>query len=436
MTNSAEMPNSREAEEALLGSVLIHPEIYLLLDIEPRDFFRPCNREIWQVFGELDQIDYVSVVERLRAKKKLDSVGGPAYITGLANACVSSMHAEEYAKTVRDYSRRRGLILLANEIIKTSFDTGKDIQAQTPSFINSIVDASRINDGAISIREIMSQLYDETSERARNPRDIWGLKTGFPKFDILTGGLQKTELMLLAGEPGVGKSILAMQMGIQMGSEYPGAIYSMEMGKMQLARRLASGKSKIQTRSLKTGRMKDNDWADFTLAMEKLTGLPVFISDSSNWTTTSLRADLARLKAQHGIEWFVLDYMYLLNDGAGSDEIERTSLASKGLKQICKDLDLAGIAVHSLNKTGIGQDTMPTNQSIRGSGQVVYDADLIVYLTKFKPCDIIQESIPANEKENLRSLFFGKGRELEEPNKFIQLVKQPGYPLFGEMEKQ
>lgn len=435
MTYTKELPNSPEAEEALIAAVLIRPDLYITLDVEPQDFFQVRHKQLWQVFGELDAIDYVTVTERIKAKGQVDSVGGPQYLTGLLSRNVSTYNAEEYAVTVRGYARRRGMILLANEIVTSAFDTGIDIEAATPQFITKIVDASRVNAGAVHVGEIMSRLYDETEERSRNPRDIWGIPSGFSRFDRVTGGIQKGESMILSGEPGVGKSIMGMQLGLQLANKAPGAIYSMEMGAMQLARRMVSGIAKVNTRNIKTGRLQDNDWTKITSAFEHIEKKQVFISDGAGWTTTSLRADLARLQALHKIEWFVVDYLYLLNDGAGKDEIERTALASKGLKQICNELQLAGIVIHSMNKSQMGMDGKPGNQSLRGSGQVIYDADLITYLTKFKPMDLKDEMIPQPEQENMRTLWFGKGRELEDHRKYIHFVKQTGYPLFGEMEQ-
>lgn len=428
-------PHSQEAEQALIASVLIRPDLFVMLDIEPRDFHQVKHQQIWQVLSELDSIDFVTVCERLKAKNKLDAVGGSEYITSLLSSRVSSLHAEEYAETVRDYARRRGLLDLSNEIAKAAFDTKTPVATRTAEFITSLVDASRTAAGAVHISGIISKLYDEVEERSRNPKDIWGIPTGFPTLDKLTGGMQLTELMMLSGEPGVGKSILGMQMGIQMAATCPGAIYSMEMGEKQLARRMLSGIARIPTRNIKTGRLQDDDWTAIVKAIEKLEKLNLFISDSSGWTTTSLRADLARLKAQYGVQWFVVDYLYLLNDGAGNDEIERTALASKGLKQICMDLNLSGIAIHSMNKSEMGKNGVPGNQSLRGSGQIIYDADLIAYLTKYiaKPGDF---SIDNSQQQNMRTLTFGKGRELEDHKKYFHLIKQSGFPLFGEVEER
>jgi len=433
MTYAKELPHSNEAEESLIAAVLLRPDLYITLDIEPMDFYQVKHKQIWQVFGELEAIDYVTVTERLKAKNQLDKIGGAQYLTGLLGSSMSSYNAEEYATTVRDYSRRRRLIILAGDIVGSAYDTGISIEEKTPEFITKIVDASKVNSGAVPIGEVMSRLYDEVEERSRNPRDVWGIPTGFSSFDRVTGGMQKGESMILSGEPGVGKSIMGMQLGLQLANKAPGAIYSMEMGAMQLARRMVSGIAKVNTRNIKTGRLQDNDWTKITNAFEYIEKKRVFISDSSGWTTTSLRADLARLQALHKIEWFVVDYLYLLNDGTGKDEIERTALASKGLKQICNELQLAGIIIHSMNKSQMGQDGRPGNQSLRGSGQVIYDADMITYLTKFKPMELKDEMIPQPEQENMRTLWFGKGRELEDHRKYIHFVKQTGYPIFGEV---
>lgn len=432
MPDIQELPNSREAEEALIASVLIRPDLYVTLDVLPQDFFQVKHQRIWQALGELETIDYVTVVERLKAKNQLDGIGGSAYITNLMTSRASSMHADEYAETVRDYARRRGLIRLAGDMAKAAYETGHPIHERTADFITGIVDASRQNNGARHVSDVVSALYDEIEERSRNPQDVWGLPTKFPTFDKLTGGLQKSELMILSGEPGVGKSILGMQIGMQVAETAPGVIYSMEMGAMQLVRRMLSGEAKVSTRSIKTGRLKDTDWSKITNGTDNLAVMNLYISDSSGWTTTGLRADMARLKALHGIEWFVLDYLYLLNDGAGKDEIERTAIASKGLKQICMDLNLAGIAIHSMNKQHMGSEGIPGNQSLRGSGQVIYDADIITYLTKFKPMTPKEDWIQEDERDNMRTFWFGKGRELEDSKKYFHMVKQPGYPVFGE----
>ncbi len=186
---------------------------------------------------------------------------------------------------------------------------------------------------------------------------------------------------------------------------------------------------------MKSGRLEPADWDGIVRAIARLEEKPVFVSDATGWTTTALRADLARLKMTKGVQWFVFDYMLLANDAAGQDETERTAAISRGLKLICRHLDLAGLAVHSMNKAGMGDGVLPNQGHLRGSGQVSYDADLICFLIDFKAMTETDTYISKADTENMRTLIFGKGRELEDPRKYLHMVKLPEYPRFGDYAK-
>lgn len=449
---------SPETERALLGSIIMDPEILRGLDIRADDFYGQTNRIIFNVIDSLadqqEAIDYITICGELDKRKLLSEIGGPAYITKLVSTPGMSWAVPTYAKELRDKARRRDLLKLANQIAMSAHDQNLSIDETIPSFVNCLVDVSSVNHGARPLSEAMSELYDEVNDRMLNPSDIWGIPTGFPTFDNATGGLQQSELLIIAGAPGVGKSILGMDFAANMAKHAPGAIYSMEMKRKQVARRLVSGYSGIRTRSMKTGKIAEEELPVFTNAIEYFSSLPVHIDDSQGWTTTSLRADLARLKAQFGIKWFVLDYLFLLNDG-GDDEIERTQAASKGLKRATNELDLAGIAIHSLNKTGMntgrnaetGGDGLPMGLGdMRGSAQVAYDTDLACFLTKYNPDALpeLKDVVPQNMRDYTRILWFGKGRELENPRQYVPLMQrmtkkgnQPPtaiYPAFVEVE--
>lgn len=428
---------SKESELALLGAVIINPKIYTEIDVLPSDFYIVANGVIWRAIDAILETggtpDYVAVAEYLERTGKLKEIGGDPYLTSVFTGSYSFMNYEHHANTVREKSRRRSLLQVANNIVKAAYDEGSQLEATIPAFVNALVDTARVSDGARPMSEYLTTLFHEAEERYNQPSDTWGIGTGFSSFDRITGGLQQSELMILSGVPGVGKSMLAMQMAAQMGKAAPGAIYSIEMSGKAVARRLISGMGSIDTRAIKTGKMDGDQWNSFTKAVDTLSQLPIYMSDGSNWTTTSLRADLSRLKAQHGIKWFVLDYLYLLNDGVGSDEIERTSLASKGLKRAARELDLAGIAVHSMNKSGMNDTDIPSQGQLRGSGQVVYDADLITFLTPYnKKLDKDMTPVPPQDEDKVKVLWFGKGRELEDPRKYIKLVRRSGYPEFAE----
>jgi replicative DNA helicase len=260
-----------------------------LIDVEPEEFFIIRNRWIWEAYGSVKSIDYVTIVDYLRSKNKLDEIGGPAYVTALLNACPISTNAEEYAEIVRDYARRRKLVMLSNDIAKAAFNTGESVDSKTGDFINVLVEASRSSDGAARADTMLKDFYDEVENRYRNPCEVWGIPSGFQAVDRLTGGFHSSELVIISGEEGMGKSILAMQMGMQMAANAPGAIYSMEMSRMQLLRRMVSAEAKVPTRSIKTGKLEGDDWSKIIQAIEKIGGLELYISDASGWTTTSLR---------------------------------------------------------------------------------------------------------------------------------------------------
>lgn len=439
---------SVKAETALLGSVIIDPAAMVELNIEPGDFYIVRNRMIWNALQEMhnagQQVDYLTLTNNLEAKGQLAEIGGPAYLMGLVTSSPTSLHAQAYAAILRDKSRRRALVNLVTEMGTAAFDEKSDLEASMPGFIEKLANVSRAEHGAVHISEYMSLLYDEVDLRSKDPQEVWGIPTGLGIFDGITGGLQKQELMILSGAPGMGKSMLAMQSGAAMAKNSPGAIYSLEMSGLAVARRLVSGKASIGTKALKTGRIKAEDWPILVDTIEAFSQLPIYLSDCSDWTTARLRADLARLKAQFGIEWFIVDYLYLLSDGDGMDETAKTTMISRALKRICRQLDLAGIAVHSMNKAGIGasnqgQDQQkksndpPGNEQLRGSGQVIYDADVITFLTGWKPGQL-SEAIPQQDQQNIRVLWITKGREIEDPKRYDVLVKKPTFPSFAEWE--
>lgn len=432
-----------EAEEAVISAVLVNPDLIDYLDLRADEFYIGKNKTVWGAITDLARahtsVDFVTLTERLEASGKLDLIGGSSGLAAyLTNATYSSYNAKDYAVIIRDKARRRAILQAANELAKLAH-SDTDIDAGISAHMSVLSTATQSSHGAVQWATYFDALYDETSERYADPRDTWGIPTGFTAFDRVTGGLQQSELMILSGEPGVGKTMLAMQMASNMADNAPGAIYSLEMTGRAVARRLVSAQAQIETRAIKTGRMQDSDWSKLTEAIDQLRGKPVYMSESETWTTASLRADLTRLKVQHQIQWFVVDYLYLMND-PGESEIEKTQNISRGLKHVCKALDLSGMAIHSMNKAGMsngdGKLKKPGQADLRGSAQVNYDADLICFLKEFAPIDTREAlSVKPADMDNMRTLWFAKGRELENPRKFIHLVKRPNFPFFGDYQE-
>lgn len=417
---------SQEAEEAVLGAALINPDVVRYLDIEPKHFYIQRHQWIWEAITTLDgraNVDIVTLSEELNRRGQLGPVGGMPFIATLSMAVPSSLGAESYARIVKDYSQRRTILQVASDLARAAYDA-KTLDSVTAQAIDTLALGTH-SDQSLHIRDVVSEVYNEVEQRSKEPRDVWGLETGFIDFDKATGGLQPGEVYYLAGEPGVGKSKLAIQMGINMGSkQIPGAIFSLEMGRKQLVRRSLSALAEVPTRNLKTGRMDADEWTRFNYAVEQAANFPIYINDNSALTTTQLRAELSRLQARHHIAWGVVDYLLLMGDTEGANETEKSAHLSRRIKSIAKSLDIALITVNSVTKDGMDEEKAANQKQIRGSGQVIHDADII---------GILKKHIPGKWEEaqaNLRTHVFVKGRELEGLG-FFHLVAFDKWPSFG-----
>lgn len=408
---------SLEAETAVLGAVLINPEVFKTLDLRESDFYLDTNKRIWSAYQEITMAG--GMIDTLTVGEKIKSTDLMKLVTDVP----SSLHAKEYAEIVREKSRRRELVQMASDMARMAYDPLSDLEDEIPAYMTRLISGAKMATGAEHVKTALSELYSEIKARYEDPKDIWGIATGFYDYDVLTGGHHKGELTLLSGKPGLGKSIIAMQMAVGMSVHAPGVIYEMEMGRTQTIRRAVSNEARVETRRMRSGRLVGDDWEQIMNAIDELEKLPVFISDFTGWTTASMRADLARLKAVHGIEWFVVDYLYLLQDRYGKDDHERLAYVSKSLKNICKDLDLCGLVIHSMTKAEM-ESHNPGLAGMRGSGQIAYDADVVVYL--------VEDEF---DKTNNVKLQFVKFRE-DTPDRYVKLQRDNGFPGFKGITRQ
>lgn len=423
MTNNIEtVPHSKQAEQAFIGSVILDASVSDRVEISPSDFFIIRHKWIFEAVIALKARgvypDFVTLGEELDIRGQLKEIGGPAYISKLVARSPSSLGASDYAEIIKDKARRRRALEVANDLAKAAYDEETPLDDTIPSLVNELAIGVRPKRGARPVGEFIPGLIEEVEERAKNPNDTWGITTGFLDFDRIFGGLQLGEALYIAGKPGVGKSILAVQIGVNASEQEPGAIYSLEMKERQLIRRTVSAVAQVPTRNLKSGKMLDDDWSPFYQACETVAGSRIHLSDEAELTIPALRADLAYLKSRHQIKWFVLDYLYLLRDGIGRlDSTERTEVLSGQIKGISKALDLASITVNSVTKDGMKNGT-PTMDQLRGSGQVLHDADVVAFLIEHP-----------SEDNNLRRLVFTKVRDAESVGS-IDLLKRPSWPAF------
>ncbi|RMG01997.1 MAG: hypothetical protein D6735_10930, partial [Acidobacteria bacterium] len=332
-----------DTERSVVGSVLIDPSSLRIVDLDGNHFYLEKNRIIWEIFKTLDQkgiaIDFQTVTDELKRIGKYDYIGGANYLLEAISNTVSALNVESYASEIKDYAMRREILDIARRIASLALDTSRGIQEELHKNVYELSNLFQTPKGAIHWSKFLAALYDDIEKRISEPKEIWGIATGYKKFDQVTGGIQPGELMLFSGVPGIGKSLWVMQAAEQMAAAgYAGAIYSFEMPASQTLRRMVSYKASIATRRLKSGQLEEKEHEKLLQAFEKLSVQPVYFSDAGQ-STLSLRADLQRLKIRHGIQWFVFDYMFLASDGNGMTEVERTAMLSRQFKMTCRDLD-------------------------------------------------------------------------------------------------
>jgi replicative DNA helicase len=418
-------PHSVKAEEAVLGSIIVNPESIKLLSLSPDDFYIVRNGWIYAAMLSLSRehkkLDILTISEYLNSTDQLEDVGGSAYIYGLVNCSPSSLHVEGYAEIVQNLSRRRSIISIFNDGAKKAYDKSANIDLMISDTISRLANKANIQNGAVHISEYISKVYDIVSDKHDHPvklGEVSGIPSGFIDFDNYTDGFHKGEETILTAEPGLGKSLLAFQMAVNMAMKgYPGVVYELEMSGSAVAKRTLSWMTGTPTRDMDRGTM--NDWQPFVGAVEKLEKLPLYMSEDTRLTTATLRADLARLREDKDIQWFVLDYLSLLKDNKGKDDIERTAWLSSELHGICKDLRLAGLVIHSMNKQGVRENN-GSQADLAGSVRVIYDADQIIVMQKDKTID------------NQVNLYWSKFREGQIPKSGVQLIKRAGLPAFAD----
>ena len=421
---------STEAEEAVLGSVVINPSVFPTLNLQTRDFYVRRHQAIWKAFQDLffenRKIDHLSVIEQLQANGELVDVGGAAYITRIVSSVPSSLHADTYAETIRDFARRRELVEVCNSVAVNSWSSDTDIEQEQTTMMQALIESARVSSGAVPIREWMESGVDALSEAAENPVDMAGLPTGFRDLDKITEGITPG-VVLIGGKPGIGKTIFVQQICENLGAaRIPGALYSSEMSRENMTMRILSSHTGLRISDMRRGAIPDDAWDGIINTAGVISDLPINVSDSNAWTVSSLRADLTRLKYEQDIKWFAFDYLELIRDQYGDSQAERSAYIGRHLTYICRELNLVGFVVQKLTKAGF--DGVPDLQHFGGGSDLQYDVSLAL---------MIMEHIPENENEepspNVRTGVVRKGRYLETTDRIFHLYKHPDKPRFGDM---
>ncbi|NLW80687.1 MAG: replicative DNA helicase [Desulfovibrionales bacterium] len=411
-------PHNTEAEQAVLGGVFLRNEIlHTLVDtVSDEDFYSPVHRIIFQAFQELyrrrEPVDLVTVAEHLQRRGQLDEVGGTVYLASLAESVASAANAVFHAHIVRDKAVRRRLIQTSSEILTNCFEAGEETEVlldQAEQQIFSIVE-SKGKPAFISSKDLVNRVFEQLELRAGQGELITGVPTGYTDFDHMTAGLQKSDLIILAARPSMGKTALALNMGMRAAihSDVPVAVFSLEMSMDQLMMRMLGCHGRVDLSRLRSGYLNDEDWSRLYQAAEDLSKAPIYIDDTPALSTMEIRARCRRLKADKGVGLIIVDYLQLMRSSRNSDSREQEiSDISRNLKALAKELEVPVIALSQLNrKVEERSDKRPVLSDLRESGAIEQDADVIVFIYR----DAAYNKAEDNPNKNIAEIIIGKQR--------------------------
>ncbi len=385
-------PQSLEAEESILSAILVDNDTLLeVLEIlSPEDFYRSAHQKIFSAISELfsrnEPVDLVTLTNILREHDQLEEIGGAAYLANLVDTVPLAVNAQYYAKIIYDKACLRRLIEKTNSIAKRCFEDRGDVDNVIDFAESSIFEISenKIRPTFYPIGKIIESNIDVLEERQGNRTLVTGVATGFTKLDELTAGLQKSDLVILAGRPGMGKTAFALNIAknAAVDSNIPVAIFSLEMSKEQLSLRMLSSEARIDSSRLRRGFISQDDWIKITDSAGVLSQAPIFIDDSPNITALEIRAKSRRLKMEKNIGLIIIDYLQLMKSRIAAERRDlEISEISRSLKALAKELDIPVVALSQLNrKLEERSDKRPQLADLRESGALEQDADVVAFL--------------------------------------------------------
>lgn len=386
------VPHSREAEEAVIGSVLINPESYydVASFLKSEDFYIHRHRWIWEAFARLHDrripVDLLTVSEDLDQFGQLAEVGGPAYLTTLINNVPSSLHAEAYGRIVEETSIRRRMLTAANDIAKLAYQQDASVETVMDEAEKAVFGVSerRMTRDLRPIRQVLSEFYDRMDQLASRDEESYGVPTGFIDLDHLLGGLQPSDLLIIAGRPGSGKTAFMLSAAKNAAQKYKKhvAIFSLEMSNEQLVQRMIAQETGIDSQRLRTGKLTEDEWPLFTHAIEVLGDTIIFLDDTPALTPLQLRTKSRRLHLEFRLDLILVDYLQLMSSGNRSENrVQEVSFISRNMKILARELNVPVLAAAQLSRA-IEQraDKEPQLSDLRESGSLEQDADIVMFI--------------------------------------------------------
>jgi replicative DNA helicase len=441
------LPHNLEAEKSVLGAVLINNHAFnqaaeVLL---PEDFFRDAHRRIFEKMVSLtdrsEPVDLVTLKDELARAGELDDVGGPAYISALTDGVPRSANVEYYAKIVKEKSTLRRLIQSASEVLVRAYDAEEDADRLLDEAERSIFQIAehRLRSGFVRLSELVASGYQLIEQLQQHKGVVTGVPSGFADLDEMTSGFQRSDLVIVAARPAMGKTSFVLNMALHCGIEAGKSvgIFSLEMSKEQLFMRMLTSEARVDAHRFRGGFLGEQDYARLVDAFARLHEAKVFVDDTPSVGILEMRAKARRLKLEHGLDMLVVDYLQLMQ-GRGRFENRQQELASisRALKILAKELNVPIVALSQLSRaTESRGDHRPQLSDLRESGALEQDADVVLFI--FREEMYVAEGERNPDVEGTAEIIVGKQRNgptgvarlafLKQYTRFENLAAGPSY---------
>lgn len=434
-------PQHIEAERSVLGAMLISEDAVVEATeiLEPDDFYRTAHKVIFEamlvLYEEGQPIDIVTTTAALQAKEALlENAGGVEYLAELAAAMPTALHVEQYATIVKEKALMRRIIRATTQIATQGYDgemSANEVLADAERRILELSQYQKVRDFT-HVSEVLETTFDRIEQLYASEGNLTGVPTGFSELDKMTSGFQKSDLIIVAARPSVGKTAFALNVAqnVAVRAGIPVAIFSLEMSKDQLVQRMLCAEAYIDGHKLRNGALDAEDWPKLSMGVSTLANAPIYIDDSPGITVSEMRSKLRRLKLEHGLGLVMIDYLQLIHGrrSSGENRQQEISEISRMLKQLARELEVPVIALAQLSRSvEQRQDKRPMLSDIRESGSIEQDADIVAFLYRDDYYD------PESEKKNIIEIIIGKQRN--GPTGKVELVFLKNYNKFVNLEK-
>lgn len=434
-------PQNIDAEKSLLGAVLIDEEVLADVSehVKAKDFYDKNHTRVFGAMMRLYErhkpVDLLTLTDELKKKDELDIVGGSSYLTELTNHVPTSAHAATYAQMVAETAVRRRLIKASGEISEMGFDedtTTQELLEKAEAELFSVSDQSLKQD-LTSLESILTDSFDRMEELHRNQGTLRGIRTGYRDLDDMTAGLQRSDLLILAARPAMGKTTLVTNLAYNVATiaKQPVLFFSLEMSKEQLVDRMLADASGVDAWNIRTGNLSDEDFSKLSEAMGEMAEAPIYIDDTPGLSVLEMRTKARRAAHDAPLGLIIVDYLQLMQASGRSDgnRVQEVSEISRGLKLIARELNVPLIALSQLSRSVESRSPqVPQLADLRESGSIEQDADIVAFIYREAYYN------PETERENITDLIIAKHRN--GPTGKVELYFHPERLRFMSLDKK